>query len=611
MANVHSWAGLRDLVGVEMPPEKILSNAASFHRDETLFTLARIAADLANADGGVLGTTARSWTRDLLIQRQGSTNPLEAAVAHAVAQLAPERPIAHAHVIFFLQVHTVAKGSASGTIPRDGYLAFMMLAANDHIPEWSEAGPVELTTAERVLAPAFLSTIFNRSDDAMRGLLRLVDVLGRYSRRDFPDRSVWDVVQREAFGTTFDEYAEMFLTPMYLIARGWGDDRVPVVFPQEFSGRDERESALYHRWFKEASLPIDKAVQEFATRPLPSGLLGLPVAFFRTPFIDFGDKLVGLSPWHVRDHALFGTWAKLNAACKRVLKTDSIQTFASAFGYCFEEACADIAREAAGSSQFRDRLILPSQPGADDEIEDVVLVDGEVVALLSAKASLVPEASLKTADGYGDVVRWLRKFFFEEPSEARKTGYRGGAVYLLDRKVQRLRAGEYEKYGLKRDALVVPGIISFDNVGESGALYNWLEQECERRHLLADDRVRPLTVITPENYEGLMALGARGDGICRLLLEKTELQRRWGPLDVFLSERVGDSIELRLGSMPSRFQDLVNRSVARLREAGSEEIRTHDEVAQSAYYRWLNRGGGDGRDLEDWFEAEKNLRKRA
>ena len=83
---------------------------------------------------------------------------------------------------------------------------------------------------------------------------------------------------------------------------------------------------------------------------------------------------------------------------------------------------------------------------------------------------------------------------------------------------------------MKRDALVVPGIISFDNVGESGALYNWLEQECERRHLLADTRVRPLTVITPEDYEGVMALGARGDGVCRLLVEKTELQRKWGPL---------------------------------------------------------------------------------
>ena len=419
---------------------------------------------------------------------------------------------------------------------------------------------------------------------------------------------MWEAVQREAFGTTFEEYAEMFLTPMYLIARSWGDDTVPIVFSQEFTGRDERESGLYRRWFGEASISIDKAVQEFAARPLPSGLLGLPVAFFRTPFIDFGDKLVGLSPWHVKDHVLLGTWAKLNAGCKRVLKTDSIQRFASAFGYCFEESCADIAREAAASPRFRDQLILPSQPGADDEIEDVVLVDGEVVALLSAKASLVPEASLKTADGYGDVIQWLRKFFFEEPSEAKKSGYRGGAVYLLDRKVQRLRAGEYEKYGLKRDAIVVPGVLSFDNVGESGVLYKWLAQECERRGLLADPRVRPLTVITPEDYEGLMALGARGDGVCRLLLEKTELRRKWGPLDIFLSEKVSDSIELRLGSMPNRFRDLVERSVARLQEARQVRTPTHDQIAEAAYYRWLNRGCDHGGNLADWFEAERELR---
>ena len=150
-----------------------------------------------------------------------------------------------------------------------------------------------------------------------------------------------------------------------------------------------------------------------------------------------------------------------------------------------------------------------------------------------------------------------------------------------------------------------------DNVGESGALYNWLERECERRHLFADNRVRPLTVITPENYEGLLALGARGDGICRLLVEKTEQQRKWGPLDRFLSEKVGDSIELRLGAMPSRFRDLANRSIARLREARREEAPTHDQVAHAAYHRWLSRGGGDGRDLEDWLEAERHLRRHA
>lgn len=220
----------------------------------------------------------------------------------------------------------------------------------------------------------------------------------------------------------------------------------------------------------------------------------------------------------------------------------------------------------------------------------------------------MPEASLKTAESYGDVIQWLRKFFFEEPKSAKNRGYRGGALYLLDKKIRRLRAGDYERFGLKRDATILPGVICFDNVGESGILYKWLEEECHKRGLLfVDERVRPLTVVTPENYEGLMALGARGDGVCKLLVEKTELQRKWGPFDIFLSEKVNDSIELRLGSMERRFRDLVDRSFARLRDAFDRKPPTREQVAEAAYYRWLSRGCGHGRDVEDWLQAERSL----
>ena len=99
-------------------------------------------------------------------------------------------------------------------------------------------------------------------------------------------------------------------------------------------------------------------------------------------------------------------------------------------------------------------MILPSHPGAVDEIEDVVMCDGEYVAMFSAKASPVPEASLKTAERVEDVVAWLRRFFFERQDEARARNYRGGAALLLDRKIQRLRAGDYEDRGLKKDGLV-------------------------------------------------------------------------------------------------------------------------------------------------------------
>jgi len=38
---------------------------------------------------------------------------------------------------------------------------------------------------------------------------------------------------------------------------------------------------------------------------------------------------------------------------------------------------------------------------------------------------------------------------------------------------------------------------------------------------------------------------------------------------------------------------------------------TYDEIASAAYQRFLSRGGSDGRDFEDWIEAERELRERS
>ena len=34
---------------------------------------------------------------------------------------------------------------------------------------------------------------------------------------------------------------------------------------------------------------------------------------------------------------------------------------------------------------------------------------------------------------------------------------------------------------------------------------------------------------------------------------------------------------------------------------------THDEIAQRAYDRYLERGASDGTDVDDWLEAERDL----
>jgi hypothetical protein len=37
---------------------------------------------------------------------------------------------------------------------------------------------------------------------------------------------------------------------------------------------------------------------------------------------------------------------------------------------------------------------------------------------------------------------------------------------------------------------------------------------------------------------------------------------------------------------------------------------TYDDIAQKAYERYLRRGSGDGRDFDDWIEAERELATR-
>ena len=42
----------------------------------------------------------------------------------------------------------------------------------------------------------------------------------------------------------------------------------------------------------------------------------------------------------------------------------------------------------------------------------------------------------------------------------------------------------------------------------------------------------------------------------------------------------------------------------------SSDDPTYDEIAEAAYQRYLQRGGADGRDFDDWLEAERELKSR-
>jgi hypothetical protein len=42
--------------------------------------------------------------------------------------------------------------------------------------------------------------------------------------------------------------------------------------------------------------------------------------------------------------------------------------------------------------------------------------------------------------------------------------------------------------------------------------------------------------------------------------------------------------------------------------AANEQGPSYEQIAEAAYLRYLNRGASDGRDFDDWIEAEQSLK---
>jgi hypothetical protein len=54
----------------------------------------------------------------------------------------------------------------------------------------------------------------------------------------------------------------------------------------------------------------------------------------------------------------------------------------------------------------------------------------------------------------------------------------------------------------------------------------------------------------------------------------------------------------------------VSVGAAADRSTSATNDPTYDEIAEAAYHRYLQRGGGDGQDFDDWLEAERELKAR-
>ena len=67
-----------------------------------------------------------------------------------------------------------------------------------------------------------------------------------------------------------------------------------------------------------------------------------------------------------------------------------------------------------------------------------------------------------------------------------------------------------------------------------------------------------------------------------------------------------ETFESPAASMPDQATDMGNRDT-RAVSMGSEP--SEEEIRARAYRRYLERGGSDGQDFDDWLEAERELRR--
>jgi hypothetical protein len=193
--------------------------------------------------------------------------------------------------------------------------------------------------------------------------------------------------------------------------------------------------------------------------------------------------------------------------------------------------CRRTAGEAKVSNSSA-RILISESAGSPDEIEDVVVVEGDAAVLFSVKSRLMEARAAREAVSPDLTVDWLENFLFENKGD----DHRGGAVRLLNARIDKLRAGQFEKLGLGRASRVYPVIVTYDNLCALDLHYQWLDQKCQDHRLLQQDGVGPLSLARLEEFEDLMALPQQGRSIIDLLRkrESTDKNRR---LDQILYEK--------------------------------------------------------------------------
>lgn len=550
-------------------PAVLKRHVASFGWKPTFWKLARLAAVMANGQRN----DARELTSDLLVRFESSPNPAERQIAAYVAAHGNRSPVAHEAGIYFLQALALLYGNESDDAPPDGTLAFWFLLANDYALEWRDADKTPLTLKERILADTTRCIGFNQRRDPVRHFVRMYLTLTTPPPRtpEWKVAAAWSEFLQSALGASLHDYVEGLAAPLVIHSKLWGGNRgrseVPVLNPSSWLGDTIGSSKSGEAFLDQLTLDRDRVV-ELLREGLPEN--GLPVGpsvFYRYPFVRFSpDAIVAASPWVVDEQLRAALWGKCISYAKQVDSRSGAQRWNSAFGDLFEMYGRRCVEQARRCEQFRETVHVSAEIGTDDEIEDIVIMDHDRVALVSFKASTIPEATMKQASCRNDVVKWFERWlFFREGSSGTGGGHRDGALRLLNKKIDRLRAGDYEPT-IPRGWQVFPVVVTYDELGADNiGMYRWVDERCRTEALLQQKRVRRPTFAHINEFEELLAMAGNGRRVLDVLQRKTKSnQAAEAPLAVLIRQVCRDERHLRLRGLSEEFESLSDRIAMRL-----------------------------------------------
>jgi hypothetical protein len=500
-----SWLAFSEVFGDPLPLEALVKDIARYGFRESLVAVAQLLAVALNSDGGPRGELARQLTTGLLATFAGSPQPHEAKVAR-FAKANADRAIVHEQVAYTLLALVILHGADTRDAPPPAKVAFWLLAANDHLPA-PKKDVRALSDVENAVAEFWWHSRFNWGSHLKRDLVR-GGILFESAPARGPLAKHWRELQELAFGMPYEAYVSQLGGLLFLLSTTWGVPidagklRSPIVRLADLGW----DTPPHRRFFEERTWTRAEARAVLGNADSLTGVPRDVGAFLEHPFLQVGDELIVVSPSGVREALRLSAWGALRAA--EIVKSGRSKDWLPTFGEMVETWCRLVAGEAsAGVRAANAEVILPDSIGDGSEIEDVILSDGGRAILFSVKGTLAPRDIGKLNCSRSDIIEWLQRFLFAEPDKSR--GQRGGALRLLNSKVEALRGGRLEPR-VDRNASLVPTIVSFEHLGDNLALYSWIEQRCQEEGLLQQPQVRPVSLLTVAEYELVMSLAARG-----------------------------------------------------------------------------------------------------